>query len=155
MSGSNVGVPVAPSDKKQKTRDKKKASVSTFLRKLFDIVNKGLHPEIVAWVSDGKSFEIKSKEKFVTKILPVHFKHSNMNSFVRQLNMYDFHKVRRSSEEIIFQHPFFLKDRADLLVMIKRKTNASYMDSKQLKSSTANKLINLPKISENGTISLK
>ena len=69
---------------------------------MFDIVDKGMHEDIVAWVPDGKSFEIKSKEKFVGKILPFFFKHSNMNSFVRQLNMYDFHKVRRSAEEIIF-----------------------------------------------------
>ena len=38
--------------------------------------------------------------------------------------------------------------------MIKRKTNASYLDTKHLKQSTTHHsvLINLPKISENGTI---
>ena len=41
--------------------------------------------------------------------------------------MYDFHKVKRSVEEIKFKHKYFQRDRADLLSLIKRKTNRKYI----------------------------
>ena len=44
-----------------------------------------------------------------------------MNSFIRQLNMYGFHKSRADHSKSVFSHPSFLKGREDLLIQIRRK----------------------------------
>ena len=48
---------------------------------------------LISWGDDGSSFVIKHAAQFAREILPYYYKHSNMASFVRQLNMYGFHKV--------------------------------------------------------------
>ncbi|KAI8988729.1 hypothetical protein BDB01DRAFT_782963 [Pilobolus umbonatus] len=81
------------------------------------------------WNEDGTSFVIKDTNDFSKTILPRHFKHCNFASFVRQLNKYDFHKVRNvdDSQKIYgkqsweFIHPKFIRDHKHLLEEIKRK----------------------------------
>jgi len=64
-------------------------------------------------------------------MLPHYYKHANMASFVRQLNMYDFHKVmnvevgglKAEREEVEFAHPYFERGQEHLLEQIKRKVS--------------------------------
>lgn len=51
---------------------------------------------VVSWGPHGDCFVVKDMNEFTKSILPRMFKHSNFASFVRQLNKYDFHKVRHS-----------------------------------------------------------
>ena len=52
------------------------------------------YPDTVCWSQKGDCFVIKELDLFTKTVLPRMFKHSNFASFVRQLNKYDFHKVR-------------------------------------------------------------
>ena len=52
--------------------------------------------DIIAWNEDGNGFIVKNVNKFSDEVLPKKFKHNNFSSFIRQLNMYDFHKTRNS-----------------------------------------------------------
>ncbi len=79
-------------------------------------------PETVYWDPSGESFIIANTEKFI-KILPKYFKTKNYSSFVRQLNMYDFHKIKNSRNYHEFRHEKFKRGRLDDLKNIKRKIN--------------------------------
>jgi osomolarity two-component system response regulator SKN7 len=92
------------------------------------------YSSVVRWGDDGDSFVVLENEKFTKSILPKHFKHSNFASFVRQLNKYDFHKVRQNNEEGAtsiygpnaweFRHPEFRANSKDSLDNIRRKAPA-------------------------------
>lgn len=95
---------------------------TSFLLKTYEILADEAMNEIIAWNEDGTSFLIKNVTDFSETILPKYFKHSNFASFVRQLNMYDFHKCK-NGEENSFYHPLFQKGRRHLLKEIHRKTS--------------------------------
>ncbi|KAI0114234.1 HSF-type DNA-binding-domain-containing protein [Hypoxylon sp. NC0597] len=106
---------------------------SDFVRKLYKMLEDPAYSEVVRWGNEGDSFVVLENEKFTKTILPKHFKHSNFASFVRQLNKYDFHKVRHNEENgqspygasaWEFKHPEFRADRKDNLDNIRRKAPA-------------------------------
>ncbi|KAH8164237.1 hypothetical protein CIB48_g3997 [Xylaria polymorpha] len=106
---------------------------SDFVRKLYKMLEDPAYSEVVRWGDHGDSFVVLENEKFTKTILPKHFKHSNFASFVRQLNKYDFHKVRHNEENghspygasaWEFKHPEFRADRKDNLDNIRRKAPA-------------------------------
>uniref|UniRef100_A0A8C9UGE1 Heat shock transcription factor 2 n=1 Tax=Serinus canaria TaxID=9135 RepID=A0A8C9UGE1_SERCA len=81
---------------------------------------------------NGKSFLVLDEQRFAKEILPKYFKHNNMASFVRQLNMYGFRKVVHVDSGIVklerdgpveFRHAYFRQGREDLLEHIKRKVS--------------------------------
>ncbi|CAE6458920.1 Transcription factor SKN7 AltName: Full=Peroxide sensitivity protein 9 [Rhizoctonia solani AG-1 IB] len=107
-----------------------KPSNNNFVTKLFQMINDPKSANFITWNEHGTSFIVQSVGEFSRSILGSHFKHSNFSSFVRQLNMYGFHKVNKTprsqrtsqdNQTWEFSHPKFLKGRVDLLDQIKRK----------------------------------
>lgn len=106
-------------------------NVPAFLAKLWKMVDNPETDLLIAWTDEGTSFIIKHQAEFARELLPYYYKHSNMASFIRQLNMYGFHKVmsvdsgglKGEKEEIEFAHPYFLRGQEHLLDQIKRKVS--------------------------------
>lgn len=96
-----------------------------FPLKLYSIVNDAENCNLISWNQAGDVFTIHSPHEFTEKILSANIvKTSNYSSFVRQLNIYDFHKLKKISNEKSesFKHKYFLKGMQPLLKLIKRKT---------------------------------
>uniref|UniRef100_A0A8C4R6R3 Heat shock transcription factor 4 n=1 Tax=Eptatretus burgeri TaxID=7764 RepID=A0A8C4R6R3_EPTBU len=100
--------------------------VSPFLIKLWTLVDNQETNELIFWSANGQSFLVYDEHRFAKEILPKYFKHSKMNSFVRQLNMYGFCKVDaiRDKKDISeFEHPCFVRGSSKLLKKVKRKAS--------------------------------
>lgn len=106
-------------------------TLNDFVKKLFQMLLEERYREVVRWTVAGDSFVVLDTNEFTKEILPRHFKHLNFASFVRQLNKYDFHKVKISNEQKAhyeygddaweFKHPEFRKDDREALENIRRK----------------------------------
>ncbi len=120
-----------------------KAQVANFLTKLYSMVNDPTTDRLIAWSASGDSFQVLCQDEFSKEVLPLFFKHSNFASFVRQLNMYGFHKVPSPSQgallssfdEILeFTNPNFKRGHAELLSLVSRKKSHSETNSVDLNS---------------------
>lgn len=102
---------------------------SSCLHKTVTYILQGSFFKFIYLLQGGKTFVIKNQADFARELLPLYYKHNNMASFIRQLNMYGFHKItsvengglRYEKDEIEFSHPCFMKGHAYLLEHIKRK----------------------------------
>ncbi|OMJ18349.1 Heat shock factor protein [Smittium culicis] len=109
--------------------------VTGFLNKLYCLVEEPSTDGFIRWSENGESFFVYKHEEFAKEILPKYFKHSNLSSFVRQLNMYGFHKVphlqqgalitdETSTESWEFSNTYFQKNQPDLLHFVTRNTRS-------------------------------
>ena len=93
-------------------------TVPSFLQSIYSILTDESFAHTITWVDNGTAFVIQDIKKFVNSILPVYFKHNRMSSFLRQLNLYSFSKLKHGNS---FRHPLFLKHKPGLINEIQRK----------------------------------
>ena len=106
----------------------------SFPFRLWFLVNHEFYDDVIKWSDDGNYIIIMSEGRFEDKVLiepPDRiFKTTNIKSFIRQLNLYGFHKVQLDKDqnfshldvkdksnwpEIVFAHSCFRRSRQDLL----------------------------------------
>ena len=108
--------------KKRKTVSDSKTD--KFLLKLYEILNNKDYSKIIHWNKNGSYIVITNIHALSTKILPIYYNHQNYSSFVRQLNMYNFHKIRTNpnNSEQYFIHEEFNKSKTpNEIKSLKRK----------------------------------
>jgi hypothetical protein len=107
------------------------SSFLKFPQKLWNIVN-NCRSEAIQWSESGDSIVIHY-ERFQLEYLSEKkniFKTLNINSFIRQLNLYGFKKVvnlksKRNHQQHEFRHLNFRRDRSDLLAYVNRNYHAA------------------------------
>jgi hypothetical protein len=112
----------------------RREEAALFLEKTYELLER-CPPDLASWTARGDSFVVKQPSAFAEHVIPTYFKHRKFSSFVRQLNLYGFRKVRASTgdseaaEEDAspkdwweFRHERFVRGRRDLLCEIRRRS---------------------------------
>ncbi|KAI5285750.1 stress-responsive transcription factor hsf1 [Ascosphaera aggregata] len=110
----------------------KRRQIPPFVQKLMSFLNDEKNTPYIRWSDDGNSFIVVDEDEFARTLIPEMFKHNKYPSFVRQLNMYGFHKKVRLSDNSMRAHerknkspseyanPYFKRGRPDLLWLIQK-----------------------------------
>ncbi|KAK1163027.1 heat shock factor protein 3-like isoform X1 [Acipenser oxyrinchus oxyrinchus] len=129
---------------------KQKINVPGFVSKLWTLVESPSTNDVICWSSKGQNFRVVDEQKFTTEILPRYFKHNNMSSFIRQLNMYGFRKVvsvdgglikQEKDGGIEFHHPCFEQGKEDMLENIKRKVSSVRTEATKISQEEMHKVL--------------
>ncbi|XP_059898213.1 heat shock factor protein 2 [Gadus macrocephalus] len=129
---------------------KNNATVPAFLTKLWTLVEDEDSDGLIRWSQEGNSFLVLDEQRFAKETLPRFFKHNNMASFIRQLNMYGFRKVMHIDTGVVkqerdgpveFQHPYFKHGQDDLLENIKRKVSNTRPEESKIRQEDLSKIL--------------
>jgi len=119
--------PVSPQTFKfEKDSDREKIDVfralPRFLRNLWTMLNDTTIDDSIEWIGTN-TFWLKDTEKFVKEVIPKYFKHNRLSSFVRQLNLYQFVKVRERPNKASYRwtHVHLIRGNMRALLKIRRK----------------------------------
>ncbi|XP_072977099.1 heat stress transcription factor B-1-like [Typha angustifolia] len=102
---------------------KSRGGPAPFLTKTHQMVEERETADVISWEENGRSFVVWKPVEFARDLLPLHFKHSNFSSFIRQLNTYGFRKVAPDRWE--FANENFRRGELSLLASIHRRKVAT------------------------------
>ena len=104
----------------QKSGKRKGPSESfIFPTKLYDILSSQDLSDAIAWLPHGRSWRILNKKSF-EMILQKYFNHSNISSFVRQVNGWGFRRIRIGPDKHSYYNELFLRGKKHMIQFISR-----------------------------------
>ncbi|KIW09212.1 hypothetical protein, variant [Verruconis gallopava] len=113
----------------------KRKQIPPFVQKLSSFLDDNHNTDLIRWSDSGDSFIVLDEDEFARKLIPELFKHNNYASFVRQLNMYGFHKKVGLSDNSMkasenkrktpseYYNKYFKRGRPELLWLIQKPKN--------------------------------
>ncbi|KAL8924530.1 MAG: hypothetical protein Q9208_004005 [Pyrenodesmia sp. 3 TL-2023] len=113
----------------------KRKQIPPFVQKLSSFLDEYRNTDLIRWSEKGDSFIVIDEDEFARTLIPELFKHKNYASFVRQLNMYGFHKKvglsdnsmraseRKNKSPSEYYNPYFKRGRPNLLWLIHKPKN--------------------------------
>ncbi|KAF2999448.1 stress-responsive transcription factor hsf1 [Curvularia kusanoi] len=116
----------------KKDAQAKRKSIPPFVQKLSSFLDNNKNENLIRWSDDGNSFIVLDEDEFARTLIPELFKHNNYASFVRQLNMYGFHKKVGLSDNSMkasetkakapseYYNKYFKRGRPELLWLIQK-----------------------------------
>lgn len=91
------------------------------LHAMLDHVEKEHLDYIVSWLPDGTAFKVHRPREFVSNVMPAHFSMTKYKSFLRQLNIWNFSRVRsKGPAEGGYTHDLFVRGKLSLCSGMKR-----------------------------------
>lgn len=80
------------------------------LHEILTQVEKNGDEHIIGWLPHGRSFKIHKQEEFMERVLPHYFVMTKKSSFLRQLNLYGFHRLSKAGpDQGSYYHEKFLR----------------------------------------------
>ncbi|CAD8090181.1 unnamed protein product [Paramecium primaurelia] len=110
---------------------KRRVGIAHFLLRTFEMLDTPKLKHLIEWSPCGEMFYIKNSREFANKVLPQYFRHRNFQSFLRQLNMYNFVKKRLKNGWNQFQHKYFKREAKNLLIHVHRRSNGQQSDEEE------------------------